>query len=92
MDNQTATMETAPKHHGYMLQITKLTLKGEKKICWQSLSLFKGEGRVESVKDLCLVEHKSSQEFCTIMINISLIPRLDTIMYSHGELNKCPAI
>ena len=50
--------------------------------------IFKGEGSVESVKDLYLVEHKSSQEFCTIMINISLIPRLDTIMYSHGELNK----
>ena len=48
----------------------------------------KEEGRIESVKDLYLVEHKSSQEFCIIMINISLIPRTDTIMYNHRKLNR----
>lgn len=30
---------------------------------------------MESVKDLNLVEHKSSEEFCIVIINISLIPR-----------------
>ena len=48
----------------------------------------KEEGRVESVKDLYLVEHKSSQEFCIIMTNISLIPRIDTITYNHKKLNR----
>lgn len=49
---------------------------------------YKGERGVQSVKDLYLGEHKSSQELCIIMITISLTPRLDTVMYSHEELNK----
>lgn len=54
--------QIAPKHHGYMLQITKLTLKREKNLLAKSFYFFKGEGGVESVKHLYLVEHKSSRE------------------------------
>lgn len=70
-----------------MLQITNLTLKGEKTFAGKVL-FHKGESGVQSVKDLYLGEHKSSQELCIIMITISLIPRLDTVMYSQEELNK----
>lgn len=76
-----------------MLQITKLILKGEKKFVGK-VGFFKGEDGVESVKHLYLIEHKSSQELCIIMINISFILRLDTETSSYAELikgkAKCP--
>lgn len=73
-----------------MLQITKLTLKGEKKNVGKALFLFcfvlRVRVRVECVKDSYLVEHKSSQERCIIMINISSTLILDTVMYTQrGE-------
>lgn len=70
-----------------MLQITKRTLKGEKKFVGKVL-LYKGESGIQSVKDLYLGKHKSSRELCIIIINTSLTPQLDIVMYSHGELNK----
>ena len=47
-----------------------------------------------SVKNAYLVEHTSSHELCTIMINTNLKLGLDTVVHSHGELSnaKCPVI
>lgn len=96
MGNQAAIMETDSSQTSWLHAPNyQANSQRREKICWQSL-FFKGEGGVESVKHLYLVEHKSSQELCIIMINISLILRLDTEISSHSDLNKgnakCPVI
>lgn len=62
--------------------------KERKNLLAKSFFFLKGESGVQSVKDLYFGKHKSSHELCIIIINLDLIPRLDTVMYSHGDLNK----
>lgn len=96
MDNQAATMETDSSQTSWLYAPNyKVNSQRRETFCWQNLFLrgtfltgLGGGCQVESVKDLYLVKHKSSQELCIIMINISPMPNLDTVMQSHRELNK----
>lgn len=81
LDNSQTSWLYAPNY--------QLNSQRREKICWQSLFFFlKGESGVQSVKDLYFGKYKSSHELCIIIINLDLTPRLDTVMYSHGDLNK----